>query len=46
VSRIRFNYHDFRDIRDFGITQGFAAGAEPLYQFSAMVYQVYLSMYF
>jgi Protein of unknown function (DUF3570) len=46
VSRIRFNYHDFRDIRDFGIKQGFGAGAEPLYQFSAMVYQVYLSMYF
>jgi hypothetical protein len=46
VSRIRFNYHDFRDIRDFGVKQGFAAGAEPLYQFNAMVYQVYLSMYF
>ncbi len=45
VSRIRFNYHDFRDIRDFGLPQ-YAPGAEPLYQFSATVYQVYLSMYF
>jgi hypothetical protein len=46
VSRIRFNYLNFHDIKDFGIAQGFAAGAEPLYQFNAMVYQVYLSMYF
>ena len=46
VSRIHFNYRDFRDIRDFGVQQGFAAGTEPLYHFSAMVYQVYLSMYF
>jgi Protein of unknown function (DUF3570) len=45
VSRIRFNYHDFRDIRDFGLPQ-YKPGEEPLYQFSAMVYQVYLSMYF
>ncbi|HMH87295.1 MAG TPA: DUF3570 domain-containing protein [Steroidobacteraceae bacterium] len=46
VSRIRFNYHDFRDIRDFGVKQGFAPGDEPLYNFSAMVYQLYVSMYF
>jgi hypothetical protein len=46
VSRIHFNYRDFRDIRDFGVQQGFAAGTEPLYHFSAMVYQVSLSMYF
>jgi len=46
VSRIRFNYLDFRNIKDFGVQQGFAPGTEPLYQFSAMVYQVYLSMYF
>jgi Protein of unknown function (DUF3570) len=45
VSRIRFNYHDFRDIKDFGPPQ-FAAGAEPLYDFSATVYQLYVSMYF
>jgi len=24
VSRIRFNYHDFRDNKDFGVAQGFA----------------------
>jgi hypothetical protein len=45
VSRIRFNYKDFRDIRDFGPPQ-FAPGDEPLYNFSAMVYQLYVSMYF
>jgi hypothetical protein len=46
VSRIRFNYQDFRDIKDFGVAQGFAPGTEPLYQFNATVYQLYLSMYF
>ena len=48
VSRIRFNYKDFRDIRDFGVFSlpPVAAGAEPLYEFSAMVYQLYVSMYF
>src|SRR5882757_2230026 len=46
VSRIRFNYKDFRDIRDFGVNEGFAPGDEPLYNFSAMVYQLYVSMFF
>ena len=48
VSRIRFNYLDFRDIRDFGVfsVPPVAAGAEPLYQFNATVYQLYVSMYF
>jgi hypothetical protein len=48
VSRIRFNYLDFRDIKDFGVTSvpAYAAGSEPLYQFSATVYQIYVSMYF
>jgi Protein of unknown function (DUF3570) len=46
VSRIRFNYRDFRDIKDFGVAQGFAPGTEPLYQFNATVYQLFLSMYF
>lgn len=45
VSRIRFNYLDFRDIKDFGPPQ-YKPGSEPLYQFSAMVYQAYLSIYF
>jgi hypothetical protein len=48
VSRIRFNYKDFRDIKDFGVTSvpPYAPGSEPLYQFSATVYQIYVSMYF
>jgi hypothetical protein len=46
VSRIRFNYKDFRDTRDFGVIEGFAPGDEPLYNFSAMVYQLYVSMFF
>jgi hypothetical protein len=46
VSRIRFNYLDFRDIKDFGVAQGFAAGDEPLYQYSATVFQLFVSMYF
>jgi len=45
VSRIRFNYLNFRNIKDFGLPQ-YQPSEEPLYQFSAMVYQVYLSMYF
>jgi hypothetical protein len=48
VSRIRFNYHNFRDIKDFGVTSvpAYAPGTEPLYQFSATVYQLYVSIYF
>jgi hypothetical protein len=45
VSRIRFNYLDFRDIKDFGVPQ-YQPGTEPLYQFSATVYQLFLSVYF
>jgi hypothetical protein len=45
VSRIRFNYRDFRNIKNFGLPQ-FPPGDEPLYKFDATVYQVYLSMYF
>jgi uncharacterized protein DUF3570 len=45
ASRIRFNYRDFRDIRDFGVP-AFSPGAEPLYQFNANVFQVFVSMYF
>ena len=45
VSRIRFNYLDFRNIKDFGLPQ-YEPGTEPLYQFNATVYQLYLSMYF
>jgi hypothetical protein len=48
VSRIRFNYLNFRDIKDFGISNvpPYSPGTEPLYQFSATVYQLFLSMYF
>jgi Protein of unknown function (DUF3570) len=45
ISRIRFNYLDFRDIKDFGPPQ-FTAGDEPLYQFNATVFQLFVSMYF
>jgi hypothetical protein len=46
VSRIRFKYNDFRDIRDYGIDNGYNPGAEPLYKFDATIYQIYLSMFF
>jgi hypothetical protein len=49
VSRIQFKYSDFRDIKDYNATPaggGFEPGTEPLYGFNAMVYQVYLSMFF
>jgi hypothetical protein len=49
VSRIQFKYGDFRDIKDFNDTPAggsYPAGMEPLYAFDAMVYQVYLSMFF
>jgi Protein of unknown function (DUF3570) len=45
VSRIRFNYLDFRNIKDFGVPQ-YQPGSEPLYEFSATVYQLFLSVYF
>jgi hypothetical protein len=49
VSRIRFKYSDFRDIKDYNDTPaggGYAPGTEPLYGFDATVYQIYLSMFF
>jgi hypothetical protein len=46
VTRIQFKYKDFRDIRDYNINNGFAPGTEPLYHFDAMVYQVYVSLFF
>lgn len=49
VSRIQFKYSDFRDIKDYNVTPaggGFEPGTEPFYGFNAMVYQVYLSMFF
>ena len=49
VSRIQFKYKDFRNIKNFNSTPaggGYAPGTEPLYGYDAMVYQVYLSMFF
>src|SRR5580692_4345097 len=46
VSRIQFKYSDFRNIRAYSIANGYAAGTEPLYHFDAMVYQVYVSLFF
>ena len=46
VSRIQFHYLDFRDIKDYSEANGYGPGSEPLYNFNATVYQVYLSMFF
>jgi len=46
LSRIQFKYDDFRDIKDYGIANGFAPGAEPLYKFNATILQIYASMFF
>jgi hypothetical protein len=45
ASRIHFNYQDFRNIKDFGVPQ-FSPGSEPLYNFNANVFQVFVSVYF
>jgi uncharacterized protein DUF3570 len=45
ASRIRFNYQDFRNIKDFGVPQ-YSPGSEPLYSFNANVFQVFVSVYF
>jgi Protein of unknown function (DUF3570) len=49
ISRIQFHYLDFRDIKDYNDTPAggdYQVGEEPLYQFNAMVYQIYFSMFF
>jgi hypothetical protein len=49
VTRIQFKYSDFRNIRSYNITPAggnYAPGTEPLYGFDAMVYQVYVSLFF
>jgi hypothetical protein len=45
ASRIAFHYTDFRNIKDYGLPQ-YQPGTEPLYQFNATVYQIYMSMFF
>jgi hypothetical protein len=49
VSRVRFKYGDFRNIKAYNVTPAggnYAPGDEPLYGFDAMVYQLYISMFF
>jgi hypothetical protein len=49
VTRIQFKYSDFRNIRSYNNTPAggnYAAGTEPLYSFDAMVYQIYVSLFF
>jgi hypothetical protein len=45
VSRITFHYQDFRNIKYYGLPE-YQPGDEPLYQFNATVYQIYMSMFF
>jgi hypothetical protein len=45
ASRITFHYKDFTNIKDYGLPQ-YQPGDEPLYQFNATVYQIYMSMFF
>jgi len=45
VSRITFHYLDFTNIKDYGLPQ-YQPGDEPLYQFNATVFQIYMSMFF
>jgi len=45
VSRIRFKYSDFRNIKDFGLPT-YQPGSEPPYHFDATVLQLYMSMFF
>jgi hypothetical protein len=44
-SRIRFNYLDFRNIKNYGVPQ-YSPGTEPLYNFNANVFQAFVSVYF
>jgi hypothetical protein len=49
ISQIRFKYLDFRDIKDYDDTPAggnYAPGTEPLYHFTATIYQGYLSVFF
>ena len=47
VSHIHFKYNDFTDLRTYQPpAYTGAAGNEPLYQFNATIYQIYISMFF
>jgi hypothetical protein len=45
ASRITFHYSTSPNIKDYGLPQ-YQPGDEPLYQFNATVYQIYMSMFF
>jgi hypothetical protein len=45
VSRIQFKYLDFRNIKYYGVPE-YLPGDEPLYQFNATVYQLFMSVFF
>jgi len=51
VSRVTFHYLDFTDIKYYGLQSspgiigGYQPGSEPLYQFNATVFQIYMSMF-
>ncbi|MGO9933423.1 MAG: DUF3570 domain-containing protein [Steroidobacteraceae bacterium] len=45
ISRIRFNYLDFRNIKYYGEPQ-YPPGTEPLYFFNATVSQIFVSVFF
>jgi hypothetical protein len=42
---MEIKYLDFRNIKYYGLPQ-YPPGTEPLYNFGAMIYQVFLSTYF
>jgi Protein of unknown function (DUF3570) len=46
VSHIHFKYNDFTNLRALNGNFTGVAGDEPNYQFSATVYQIYISMFF
>ncbi len=45
LSHVQFKYSDFRDIKDYKLP-AFRPGTEPLYQYGANIYQIYLSMFY
>jgi hypothetical protein len=45
VSRIQFKYLDFHNIKYYGLPE-YEPGEEPLYQFNATVYQLFMSVFF
>ena len=46
ISRIQFNYIDFRNIKDFTTPPAVPAGHRAAVRFQRQVYQIYMSMFF